>query len=145
MLIANPFRQLALVGFVFAAALLPVHAQEGPQAPPAQEPPASIYPVNPGSPTIFGPVRRTPPLAPAEFLSWPPEQLPGLTLRKRSPQVSLQPPSVAATPLVNGDGPVCLRSVWVDPNIDPRFARPIFGTGGVIRREVMPPCVRTTE
>jgi hypothetical protein len=35
--------------------------------------------------------------------------------------------------------------VWVDPNIDPRFARPVFGTGNTIRREAVPPCVRTTE
>ena len=145
MLCANRFRGAALVGFLVAAALCPAQAQEAPsQAPPAQEQPASIYPVNPASPTIFGPVRRTPPLSQAEFLPWPPQH-PPTPSPTVSPQRLGQRPSAEPIPQVNASGSVCLRPVWVDPNIDPRFARPVFGTGNPIRREVMPTCVRTTE
>ena len=118
-----------------AAAAIAVQAQELPQAPPAQDPAPS---------TIFGPVRRLPAPAPADFLPWSPETgllLPRLLPSQRAPQM----PSVSTTPRVTGERPVCLRTVPVDPKIDPSFVQPVPEVGATIQRVVPPPCVNHTD
>ena len=127
MLIAQAFRGVS-VALVVGTTLIAAHAQENSLAPPPQEQP----------PTIFGPVRRTPPPAPADFLRLSP--LPETPL----PKVPSQGPVLySSLPQVTADGPVCLRTVLVDPKIDPRFVRPVPEVGATIQRVVPPPCVPT--
>ena len=143
--IAFKLCRASIVGLVVAGVLIPVHAREAPQAPPAQEQPAQTPQPEPPSSTstIFGPVRRVPLLPPGLMIPASPQ--PGLSLPRFSQRGSIQPAQVIPAPQVGGERPICLRSVPVNPNIDSRFVQPVPDFGPVIRRVVPPPCVPTAE
>ena len=140
MLIANQFCRASVMSlFVGTSALLT--AQETPQNPPAEGRFGFGAPSEPAPATIFGPVRRRPAPAPADFLLWPPP-----TSESFSWQTAGAPQRPAApTPQFSGERPVCPRTVTVDPKIDPQFVQPLPESGATIQRVVPPPCVRTTE
>jgi hypothetical protein len=149
MLIAESFRAACVVGLIGTAALVSLRAQEAPAVSPAQEQRAPDSPADQAPSRIFGPVRRTPPSAPEEFLLQFPqhrsdaERLPWFG---SNPGTSTQGPRrISPTPQPAGERPVCLRTVTVDPKLDPQFVQPVPDLGAVIQRVVPPPCVQTTE
>jgi len=145
MLIAESFRAACVVGLLGTAALVSLRAQEAPAVPPAQEQRAPDSPADQAS-RIFGPVRRTPPSAPEEFLPRFPQHRSSDGERRPWFQAVPVPPAPAtSTPQPTSERAVCLRTVRVDPNVDPRIVQPVPSVGAVIQRVVPPPCVQTSE
>ena len=149
MLITESFRAACVVGVIASAVVISLRAQEAPRAQADQEAAprgryAPLFPLTPQpdlTAGLFGPAPQRQP--PVFDLSW--------ALRDPQPNSTtraarlLQQNQVAPVPQVRGDGPVCLRTVWVDPNIDPGFVQPVPEVGATIQRVVPPPCVQTTE
>jgi len=126
--------QVSVMSVLVSVAVIQVWAQEAPSSPP----PA----------TIFGPVQRTPPPASDEFLPRFPQHRSSDSERRPwfGPD-ALTPPARPITPTSQAgrERGVCLRSVPVDPSIDPRFAQPAPIIPSAMPVVVMPPCVQTTE